>query len=205
MNPTPTIFDFLDVVRQRPEMYAGSIKELESQVHGYYAALDLHHIQENVPSMTDKFSIWLRETTGWSTCSGWGYAFDRRTAVDQDVFQHFFTYVNRYRELKPTVTARVTLRPEHQPTGKRCKIGMDGRMERPDEILAVNYAPTSLNHLRYRYGDHCVDGWFLYVDGSHQTQQADLLAWVADEFNVDPSDWELIAGEHVIQTDLESE
>jgi hypothetical protein len=194
MKDAPNIFCWLDEVRKRPLMSACTIADLEWQVCGYYTALGIHNIQEGVPDMCDKFRTWLGVTTGWSVCSGWGYAFDKRTPPDQDVFKHFFTYVDRYWKLKPTIAARVTLRPEHQPTGKRCVIGHSGRMERPDEILVVNYAPTSLNHLRLRYADRYVDRHFLMLDdGSYDTQQADLFDWVSDEFKIDPSAWEIVA------------
>lgn len=175
-------------------MFAANITELCSLVYGYYVAIQTHNIVESGPQMTDKFNVWAQVTTGWSGFNcGWGYAFDNNTPPDADTFPHFFKYVDQYRTLKPHITARVTLRPEHQPTGKRCVIGQNGRMDRPDEILVINYAPTSLNHLRHRYGDRFVDDRFLMLgSGSHDSKQADMLDWVSDEFGTDQTDWEVV-------------
>ena len=176
-------------------MYARNITELQSLVHGYYSALSTHHIIEDVPAMTQgHFGVWLRDTTGWSMSAGWGRAFDREADTDINIFAYFFSFVDEYRTLAPTITARVTLLPKHQPTGKRCKYGIDGLMERPDEILVVNYWPTSLNHLRHRYDNRYVDDWFLMLgDGSYHTTQSDLFDWVSDEFGIDRAEWEITA------------
>ena len=194
MIDTSNVFGWLDSVRERPLMYAANITDLCTLVYGYYAALYTHNIIEPVPQMTDKFNVWAQVKTGWSGFNcGWGYAFDNNTPPDSEPFPHFFEYVDQYRALTPDITARVTLRPEHHPTGRRCVIGHNGRMERPDEILVVNYAPTSLNHLRHRYEDRYVDDWFLMLgDGSHDTAQSDLFDWVSDEFGIGHSEWELV-------------
>jgi hypothetical protein len=176
-------------------MYVRNIFELEAMIHGYYTALDLHNIFESGPRLTQgHFGVWLREVTGWSQSSGWAYAIEENSsASNSDVYVQFFSFIDQYRELIPTVTARVTLQPQHQPTGKRCTIGHSGRMARPDEILAINYATTSLNHLRYRYIDRYIDDWFLILgNGSHKTKQSDLFDWASDEFGIAHTDWEII-------------
>ena len=110
-------------------------------VHGYYIDLDAYNILEDVPNMGQgHFSVWLAEETGWSMSLGWGNAFDRNTDLEKDLFKHFFSFVDQYRILIPIITASVTLHPKHRPTGKRRKYGMNGLMEQPDEILAINYS-----------------------------------------------------------------
>ncbi len=192
MIEAKNIFDWLDNVRERRSMYARTLADLENMVHGYYSALGVHRICESVPQMTQgHFGVWLREETGWSLSTGWAHAIERNTASDADgVFQRFFSFVDRYRILQPTVMATVTLKREHRPTGKRRKYGCDQLMDRPDEILAINYSPTSLNHLRHRYGNrHDDDPMLMLGDGSHQTSLHDLMEWVADEFGVDRQQW----------------
>ena len=205
MNQPDNVFEWLDLVRERRSMYAQSLAELESMIHGYYSALDVHQITESVPSMKQgQFGVWLRVETGWSLSAGWAYVIEQNKETDVDgIFQQFFSFVDRYRVIQPTVIATVTLRPEHQPTGKRRKYGHDGLMDRPDEILAINYSPTSLNHLRHRYGNRYVDDWILMLgDGSHQTTVDDLVAWVADEFGVDRIQWNIITTPHTAQHDV---
>jgi len=161
-------------------------------IHGYNTALHVHQLSELVPAMTEgHFGVWLRHETHWPCSSGWADSIERNSDLDVDgVFQRFFSFVDRYRGIQPTVIATVTLGPEHQPTGKRCTIGLDTLMDRPDEILAINYSPTSLNHLRHRYGNRYVDDWILMLgNGSHETGLDDLIAWVADEFGVDRHQW----------------
>ena len=191
MLEAQNIFHWLDSVRVRRSMYVRSIAELETMIDGYYTALGMHQIVEYGPQLTQgHFGVWLRETTGWSLSAGWAYAIEKNTASETDVFDIFFSLVDQYRVLKPAITARVTLQPHHQPTGKRRKSGHDTLMDRPDQILAVNFIPTSLNHLRYRYGDRFVDDSFLMLgDGSHATSLSDLVDWVSDEFGVEESEW----------------
>jgi hypothetical protein len=195
MTDAQNVLHWLDSVRVRRSMYIRTISELETMVQGYYAALDTHHISESGPQLTQgHFGVWLRETTGWSLSAGWAYAIEHNTQSHVDVFDHFFSLVDQYRLLTPMITAKVTLKPHHKPTGKRRKYGHDKLMDRPDEILAVNYAPTSLNHLRHRYGDRSVDDWFLMLgNGSHETSLSDLVYWVSEEFGVDQSEWNFIA------------
>jgi hypothetical protein len=195
MIEAQNVFHWLDSVRVRRSMYVQSIAELETMVHGYYAALGTHEISENGPQLTQgHFGVWLRETTGWSLSAGWAYAIEHNAESDVDVFDFFFSLVDQYRVLTPTVTARVTLQPQHQPTGKRCKYGHDKLMDLPEEILVVNYVPTSLNHLRHRYGDRYVDDWFLMLgNGSHETSLSDLVNWVSDDFGVNQSEWNVTA------------
>lgn len=196
MIKAQNIFEWLDLVRDRRSMYARSLPDLESIIHGYYTALGVHRTCESVPNMTQgHFGVWLREQTGWSLSAGWAYAIVQNTDSDVDgVFQKFFGFVDQYRTLQPMVTATVTLKPEHQPTGKRRKIGHDGLMDRPEEILAINYSPTSLNHLRHRYDEYYVDDPMLMLgDGSHETSLDDLMGWVADEFVVDRQQWTITA------------
>ncbi len=195
METDKNIFDWLAGVRERPGMYGQTISELNNMVYGYYAALSLHGITECGPRMDNHFLIWLSERTRWpQTNCGWGCAFDMNMPEDRDRFEFFFEFVDNYRLLKPTVMATMMLAPHHSPTGKRCKIGFDGLMDRPDEIIAVNYAPTQLNHLRYRYGKRYVDEWFLMLgNGSHETSLDDLIEWVADEFNAAQSEWDILS------------
>ncbi len=196
MIEAQNIFDWLDMVRDRRSMYAHSLTELENMIHGYYTALGVHRISESVPAMTQgHFGVWLREKTGWPLSSGWACAIAQNTEADVEaVFRTFFEFVDQFRTLKPMVTATVTLKPEHQPTGKRRKYGHDGLMDRPEEILAINYSPTSLNHLRHRYDKHYVDDWMLMLgNGSHETSLDDLMTWVADEFGVDRQQWTINA------------
>jgi len=192
MIEAQNIFDWLDMVRARRSMFAHSLAELENMIHGYYTALGVHRIGESVPQLTQgHFGVWLREKTGWSLSAGWAHAIVQNTQPDVEAeFQRFFEFVDQFRTLKLTVTATVTLTTEQQPTGKRRKHGHNGLMERPDEILAINYSPTSLNHLRHRYDKHYVDDSMLMLgDGSHETSLDHLMAWVADEFGVDRQQW----------------
>ncbi len=192
MTATTNVFDWLDQVRERRSMYAHSLAELESMVRGYYTALETHDVVELGPQLTQgHFGVWLRVRTGWATECGFAHAIVQHSGPDVDRhFETFFSLVDEYRAIEPTVIARVTLDRRHQPTGKRVTIGFDGRVPRPDEVLVVQYSPTSLHHLRHRYGNRTVDDSMLYLsDGSHETSLSDAMEWVADEFGVHQRDW----------------
>jgi hypothetical protein len=190
------IFDWLDVMRERPSMYVRSMIELQAMIHGYYNALQHHGITEKGPQLSQRhFGTWLREETRWSVCSGWGYAFEQNKVAGQDVYESFFSFIDQYRRLVPMITASVTLSPKHQPTGKRCVIGFDKRMDRPDKVDVINYYPTSLNHFRFHYANRYVDEGFLFLQtGKQKTEHKDLFEWMYDEFDVERSEWTIFAG-----------
>ena len=181
-------------MRERRSMHVHNMVELEAMVKGYYSALHHHGLTEDGPLLTERhFGFWLSGQTDWSTCSGWGYAFEQNTSAGKDVFDSFFSFVDQFRRLVPTVTARVTLGPDHQPTGKRCIIGFDKRMDRPDQVEIVNYFPTSLNHFRFHYGNSYVDERFLTLcTGKRETRQSDFFDWLSDEFGVEQSEWTIL-------------
>lgn len=186
-----SVFTWLDAVRARPGMHLreGSLQQLETLVHGYYSGLYNHGLIEHVPEMTHHFSTWLYSETSWSTSRGWAHAITsharRRPALDE-----FFAHVERYRELRPVVLRSARLGRRHAPTGKRCVIGMDGRMERPTNVDIVRYMPTRLHFLRFTCQGRKVNGSILMTGtGSHETSLRFAKQWVADELQVSEADW----------------
>jgi hypothetical protein len=187
------VFTYLDLVRERRPMYAHSLRDLESQIHGYYVALQNAGITESVPSMDHHFLIWVWYRMGWSASQGWARSIaehSNATTVDEQ-FAIFFELVNEYRRLKPTTLCFVRLKARHVPTGKRVVIGFGGRMDKPAKVEVIRYKPAPLHCLRFHYPDRLEDGWFLMKpDGSYQTTLSDAKRWVQDELQVAPDDWE---------------
>jgi len=188
------IFGVLQEVRRRPRMWVRKFSDLEPMIDGYYKGIAMHGIHEDVPRMTrSQFGIWLYHTTKWSTCAGWAYAFEHNTKSEEEAFETFFDFVDQYRELKPIVRAKLKLKPHHQPTGKRVTIGLNGKMDRPDEIHIVNYAPTRLYHFRYFYSDRIVDDWLDHTrTGSHGSGLKAKYEWAKDEFGIEPDEWTVV-------------
>lgn len=190
MASDSNIFTVLDNIRDRPTMFARSLSDLESQIWGYYAALRVHGIIEDVPSMNHHFLIWLHYRTDWSTCAGWASAIESHIATPKKQFAKLFSLIDEYRLLRPTSLAIATLRARHQPTGRRVVIGFDGRMEKPNKVEIICYKPEPLHFLRFHYKDKIVDDWLLMKpDGSNETTMKDAKQWAADELQVLPHEW----------------
>ena len=187
-----TVFDFLAEVEQRPEMYFSRLRDLESTLHGYCAALSHHSIDEGVPHMLH-FAEWLRRETGWSMSCGWSAAFDEHVPHDEHT-RRLFGFMARFKTLRPATVASVDLEDRHQPTGKRVVIGFDGRVERPDRIEIVRYQPEPLHYMRFSYPTHTEVARILMVNRPNGTLDAetdldDAKGWVAAEFQVEAQDW----------------
>jgi len=187
------VFDWLDEVRKRPGMYLGEtskpLEDLQMLVHGYSTALHAHNLIEDGPSM-DHFSTWLRFKTTWSTSCGWARAIATHS-TSAAALASFFSFVDEFRRLIPFTLSTVALTDCHQPTGKRSKIGFDGRIPKPDRIDAVRYTPEPIHFLRFYYGPCVTNRHTLYTsDGSDATTLNHAKDWVRDEFCVDPGDWQ---------------
>ena len=185
------VFDWLDRVRARPGMYVGdatAVRDLESLVHGYYSALHVHGLVEPVPSMDRHFSTWLRIRRKWSLSCGWGLAIEEHSKPGQALI-NFFRLTDQYRRLAPVSVASARLGARHRPTGKRCRIGVDGRIARPTKIDVIQYQPEPIHFLRFHYGRRIEDQPTLFENGCDKTSLNDAKTWVQDEFRVNASEW----------------
>jgi hypothetical protein len=193
MAPTDakSIFTWLDSVRARPGMYigAGTLRDVESLVYGYYAGLHTHGLAEHVPEMANHFSTWLYSETGWSTSCGWASAIISNAGA-RPPLDLFFELVDRYRTLRPVTLRSAKLSRRNAPTGKRVTVGLDGRIERPTRVDIVRYAPTRMHFLRFTYGSRKANDWILMTgDGSHETSLRFAKQWMADELQTRDEDW----------------
>lgn len=186
-----SVFDWLEGVRARPGMYIAnaSLRELQTLVYGYYAGLHTHGLVEPVPEMTNHFSTWLYHQKRWSTASGWASAIISNAGA-REPLDVFFELVESYRKLRPVTLRNAKLGKRHTPTGKRVKVGIDGRMEQPISVEIVRYAPTRLHFLRFGYRGRKVNDWILMTgDGSFETSLPYAKQWVADELQTRDEDW----------------
>jgi hypothetical protein len=189
------VFDWLDCVRARPSMYLrdGSLRELENLLWGYYTALQIHGIVEEVPAMNRHFLHWLYHRTGWPCSLGWAYAIGTRHPSPDEALAAFFCFVDEYRRLLPWRLCTVRLSPEHNPTGRRRVYGRDGRMEKPCRVDVVCYRPESLHFLRFHYPDRIEDDDLLMTgSGEYRTDLAYAQQWVRDELQVELGLWKVV-------------
>jgi hypothetical protein len=190
---TRNVFVWLDQIRSRPGMYIrnNSLRELEMLIWGYYSALGMHGIVEDVPAMDRHFSTWLGHTTKWSCCSGWAYAINYRFPVADDALNAFFRLVDEYRRLRPTRLCTVELGPRNNPTGKQVVIGFNGRIDKPHRVDIIRYRPTHLHFLRFYYENRIIDrDPLMKGTGSHATSLEFAKSWVRDELQVELDRWE---------------
>jgi hypothetical protein len=191
------VFGWLDGIRARPSMYLrnNSLRELETLVRGYYAALHVHGMVEPVPHVDRHFLTWLHYRTEWSCSLGWAAAIEQRHPEPDKALAAFFKFVDEYRELRPTGLCTVSLGGEHNPTGKRARYGFDGLMEKPCRVDVVRYRPEPRHFLRFHYRDR-VEDWDLLMTGTGQYATTVRYArqWVRDELQVEFSAWKPIHG-----------
>ena len=194
-----TVFDFLRVVQSRPEMFLSGespLQQLQAQLVGYYWALHMHDLDEQVPEMYRHFNTWLRGQTGWSLSCGWAHAIEANVEPDQAPLDVFFSFVDQYELLRPVPLLRADLNESNVPTGKRCVIGFNGRMQRPDAVEIVQYQPAELFFLRFHYGSRIRNDDILEdLNSQEKTPLAFAKQWVAEELQVGSSDWRSL-GQH---------
>ncbi|MEZ4223509.1 MAG: hypothetical protein R3B13_21355 [Polyangiaceae bacterium] len=170
-------------------MYFSELAQLEFIVFGYGAALRVHDVEEGGPQM-HHFREWPGHKTGWAMACGWARAITEHTRKNSNPADNFFRLLDEFRLLKPVRMAWVQLRPRHQPTGKRVMIGGSGRMGRPNRVEIIRYRPEPLHFLRFHYREHMVDDHLLHnSSGSYKTTLRDAKRWVADELQVQASEW----------------
>lgn len=193
------IYDWLDLLRQRPLMYLGSMTDplvrLQLMLNGYYMALDSLGKHENVPALDIHFIQWLSTQRNWGFAGGFAKPLAENTPSGKSQIDLFLEFVDEYRKLKPTELLTVDLNSSHEPTGRRVKIyGEKGEkvVKRPDRISIVQYKPKRLHLLRFYYGERIQDNSFLLKGNlSYSTSIADAKRWVQDEFNVLDGEWRL--------------
>ena len=188
-----SVFGWLDCIRARPEMYLrnNSLRDLETLIWGYYSGLGVHGIVEDVPHMNRHFLSWFYYRTKWSCCSlGWAAAIDQRHPDSSKSLATFFGFVDEYRKLRLTGICTVQLTKDHNPTGKRVCIGLDGRMEKPQRVDVIRYRPAPLHFLRFHYEDR-IEDWDLLMTGSgeHATTVHYAKRWAHDELQVSLKSW----------------
>tara|TARA_B100001989_G_scaffold252091_1_gene233080 strand:- start:6762 stop:7364 length:603 start_codon:yes stop_codon:yes gene_type:complete len=185
-----TIYTWLEKVKERPDMFFQSLGDLECTISGYYTALQMKKIVENVPPLTEHFRTWLRYKTGWSMSCGWAYAIEENIQGRENQRKTFFYKVAEYQQLIPIIICSVSLLEHHVPTGKRIIIGTNGRMNKPQKIDIMSYQTSLFHFLRFHYEDSMVDSDILMkTDGTHDTTIEFAKLWVKGEFQVKDQEW----------------
>jgi hypothetical protein len=186
------VFDWLDEIRGRFSMYVrdNSLYALEDILWGYQLGIGAHNIIEDVPQMNRHFLDWLR-FQGWSFgACGLAYVITQRYRDNKQAVAAFFSLVDEYRRLRPTVLCTVKLRTKHNPTGKRWRVGLDGLMEKPKQVDIIRYRPEPLHFLRFHYKDRVKDCDLLMTKlGKYATTVRNAKQWVRDELQVEYGEW----------------
>ncbi|MCP3142703.1 hypothetical protein [Pyxidicoccus xibeiensis] len=187
-----TLFEWLDEVRRRPSMYFATLRDLQMLVDGYSTALWVHSVDEGFALDSRHFGAWLRLRRGWSLSCGWAAAVTSNSRSEADAAQTFFALLDEFRELRPTVRARVRMKKHHQATGRHAVIGFGGRLEVPRVIEVVQYAPEPLYFLRFHHAKRRVDMDVLHDNGANATSLRFAKQWVEEEFQVRADEWEQV-------------
>jgi hypothetical protein len=194
-NADISVFTMLDHIRERPQMWAPTLHDLEQQIDGYYAALALHRIDEPGPSMGNRcFLPWFEYRTGRRCESGWAIPLETQIPDIKEQFAAFFTYVDEYRKLIPTLLYTVRLNKSHQPTGKRAGASVaHGKMKKPSRVDIVQYAPEPLHFLEFHFPNRIGYPRFLTKkDLSYETTVRDAMEWCRDELLIKRHEWKKV-------------
>lgn len=153
-----TIYDILDHVRERPDMYWGrSLPPIEIFCGGYYSALSAHHIRQPVPVVGNShFGQWLYRRFKWSLNCGWAQAIRRHCETDEEAFDRFFALLEKYRQLRLVKYGAITLRATHKPTGA-CEFGSGAWPLPPTRLELYRYEPEDFYFLVEYYPDSMDD------------------------------------------------
>ncbi len=188
------IYSLLESIEKRPGMFIQneSLQELSLLIWGYYSALHIHNLFENVPSMDRHFMGWLRYRTDWSCCAGWAFEIEQSVAEDEKPIDLFFFFVKEYRKLIPKLRSVVKLSPQHNPTGKRRTTGDLKLMEKPISIEIFQYDPEPLHFLKFIYEDKVdiKDELLESRIGKFETSIKNAKSWARDEFQVKFDEWQ---------------
>jgi hypothetical protein len=100
-----SIFDLLDEIRKRPNMYVGhdeskramQLQTLETLVDGYRLALHNHNIREQVLDFNREFASYLFETKGWSASCGPVVAILDAAKSEEEAWELFWRMVDEFR------------------------------------------------------------------------------------------------------------
>ena len=186
-----TVYGFLDYVRQRRSMCLrkGSLEELEDQICGYYIALARHQIFEECPQLTQShFLSWLG-LKKMSLPTGWAASVNHFCPEGQDPFDFFFELTDEYRQLKFVKHLQCELSEHHNPTRKRCKIGIDKKMEKPLHVTICSYQPVNLFFLIMKYPKAVRTGHIFFDNGNTQLSLEYASRWCLDELQIESSEW----------------
>lgn len=101
-----SVFDVLDEVRRRPELFLGldeskraeQLQSLEHLLGGYALALRQHGIQEQVIDFPREFGRYLRTTRGWSASCGPTAAICDVAGRGEEAWQLFWSLVDEFRD-----------------------------------------------------------------------------------------------------------
>lgn len=186
-----SIFDYLELVRERPTLFVTSLEDLQSQIWGYLSALRQHKIIEPGPSMGSHFLYYVRERTNWGISKGWAQAIEENIDGFAEQLNTFFTFVDSYRKLVPKKIATATLSVGEHPADKRCGMGEDECLDSPYAVDIMQYYPEPLHFLRFYYDGRIEDGNLLFdSELGHKTTVEDGKRWLNERFGVQPDAWQ---------------
>ena len=92
-------YDWLDKIQKRPSMYirdGNDLSDIETMMHGYYIALEMHGIIEDVPSLK-QFASWVYKRTGIGAALGWAHIIYEMHPDPETAFLKFFEYIEEYK------------------------------------------------------------------------------------------------------------
>jgi len=96
-----TVYEFLEMFRQRPGIYLGSpeLVRLDSFLSGYQLALSRHGLAFRAasPDFTD-FRDWIAARLGCSnSTAGWYHLIRSHSASEREALQRFYEFLDQFR------------------------------------------------------------------------------------------------------------
>ena len=104
----PSVFDLLEDIRKRPEMFVGmtsedrgsQLRHIEMVLRGYGLAIDRHGIDEPGKDFLSAFDRYLREHRSWTAYSGIGAiaAVQKHATSGEEAWKLFWELVDEFRD-----------------------------------------------------------------------------------------------------------
>ena len=151
--------NFLDEVENGPGGFFRSDENrllcLEDQIRGYYTALRIHGIQEDIPHLDQDFVQWINYETGWSTCVGWAQAIILFSGAEQGDAQLdvFFRLARRFLSLSRVEVAFAVLSADQVANLIADEKVFAGHGKDSGKVSIMRYGDEPLYYLGVSIGD----------------------------------------------------
>lgn len=162
------IYEYLQAMRPRLANYIGPsrlIKNLETYLYGYQAALEINRIEERNCAPFSLFLHWLVATRPGSWAKGWAnQLLDHARGDNELALNEFFKLTAEFGSLRPEYGESVRIDVGHEIPDLSIAKWLLARL--PAQVQLVRLRPAELCYVRVSYFAKQPEDYFLYLDAA---------------------------------------